>query len=206
MPLIGPGSITQVTLDGRLFGQRTLTVLHYMMEPFSDEMELELFYTGFNASMFGMNNDFEDKYLACCSNNFSLTRILTQVIFPIRYYARQLIQAGKDGTVSSISLPPGVSASLTKRSILSTPHSIGGVRMPAVPTSFQASGELNATGITAYGLFCDQLNQAVGASETTGLIPIIFRRTAPALSEQIAFAFPQSTLRTMSRRVVRRGE
>ncbi len=206
MPTVSQGDITQITLDGRIYGQRTLTVLHYKVADFATTVELEEHYTGINSAMFGTLLDFEDKYLACCSNNFTLTRILTQVIYPIRYYARELFQSGKAGTVSSVSLPPGVSVSLTKRSLFSTSHSIGGVRMPAVPTTFTAAGELTSVGRTAYSILCDAIAAPQGTVAVNINIPIIFRRANPSLSEEVFTAFPQNTIRTMSRRVVQRGE
>jgi hypothetical protein len=176
-----------------------------MKEPTAG-LELEIAYNNISSALFGTSSDFEDKYLDCCSNVFTLQQCLMQVVFPTRYYARQLFQSGKVGTVSSVSLPPGVSVSLTKRSILATRHSVGGVRMPAVPTTFTAAGEITATGRTAYGVFCDKLNDDLEPDFGVIFEPVIFRRAQPALSERLAFAFPQDTVRTMSRRVVRRGE
>lgn len=205
MPNLSTGTIVQVTLEGRLFAQTTLTVLHYRLDATGGPTDMDLLFDQFRTALTVGTTNFYESYIECLSADYVPSYITMQAIYPIRYRARIYTPIQVSGLVAGDSMPPGVQVSITKQSALAQRDGIGGVRMPAVPISFVIEGQISPSAEDAYTIFANNLNNAYVAGAGNTFTPVIFHRLNPDNSLVIATAIVQRTVRTISRRVVGRG-
>ena len=200
------GDIIQTSFRGLVYGQRMITVLHWRVAPFSTVQELQAFYFDFNISLGSGAGSVYQKYVDCLASSYEKGVIRIQKIFPTRMIHMDFNQDPGQGTIAGAALSPGTSGAITKRGEIANRHSIGGVRMPSVPVAWSSSGLLTSPGIGAYASFANTLNDQITTVGAVTLEPIIFNRTAPANSQKTTTLVVQDTIRTMARRVLRRGE
>jgi hypothetical protein len=206
MPDVQGGDILQVSFRGLVYGQRMITILHYRAEEFSTTTELQQTYIQTAAQLQGGAGTPHQEYMDCLASSYTNAQMRVQKIYPTRMIHRTFTAATVIGQVSGAALSPGTSGSITKRGEVANRHSIGGVRMPAVPLAWSVDGMLSATGTVQYADFASTLTQLLTLTGGLVLKPIIFNRTTPVDSQSITTLIVQDTIRTMSRRVLRRGE
>lgn len=204
---ITTGTIIELGIAGTLFAQRTLTLFHYRLTG-TTVTDGEAALEEWLSSLTG-NVALGGAYFAACSEDWTGYQLSAQVIFvpgpSVQRRPKVVMNISTyEGEVASPSLPPGVAVALTRRSEVATRRGVGTIHMPAVPTSYTANGSLNSTGLADYTTFGDACMENPTIGTLTG-VPLIYNRTAPVDSIQVTSVTPQSTLRTMRRRVVGRG-
>lgn len=202
---IATGSLMEVGIRGRHFGQRTLSVLHYQY------ISTSLLSDGRQALIDFMNKLGEAggllvKYRDCCSAVWTMEEVRAQWIFPLRYVYEQSTTGTGDGTVAGNSLPPNSSVTLYKRSELAGRHNRGFVHMPGVPLTFVTEGVLSTTGLAAYAALCTKLKTVIDVTGGPSYQPVILNRSQPAISVFVNSCLPMGTARTQRRRTVGLGE
>lgn len=204
---ITTGSLIELGIAGTLFGQRTLTLFHYRITG-TTITDGQAALEDWLDSLTG-NIAIGGAYFAACSEDWTGYQLSAQVIYvpgpSVQRRPKVVLSITTfPGEVASPSLPPGVAAALTRRSEVASRRGLGTIHMPGVPTSFTSGGELSTLGIDSYttlgGAFME--NPTIGSMTGT---PMIYNRSNPADSIQVTSVTPQSTVRTMRRRVVGRG-
>lgn len=199
-------TIIQVGLEGKLFEQRVLTVLHYRVSIVSgvpnyfDEMNgLGTWFTNPGPV------SFRDTFRACVPAEYTFQTVRVQAIFPTRFAAvrRVVNQAGTGDSTTTAN----VSQAITTSTIKAGRTQIGGVRLP-LATTRSLNGSLTAAALTALDNFAAQLELPAEEPVQGGLYsPVIFHR-GPNVNprwDDIINATPQTTTRVVRRRTVGLG-
>jgi len=208
MKTVNVGDTIEVIMEGRSAGQATLNVFHYQITAapiggfdwngYADQLNVQ----------FGNPGGFIEKYLACCSNEFTLRTLRVQAIRAVRYSYENFDKADEPGTVAEESLPPNDAIVITKRNDGTGRHSRGSFHMPGVPRTFVSNGDITAAGLAAYTAFAQeafQVLQLTVLSGTVDLTPVIFNRSNPLTSQQWNQFIVQHTSRVQRRRTVGLG-
>lgn len=192
------GDLYQLTIMGRLHGQRILNVLHYGVSVAGPTNPIEDLVTQWRA-------DCETHWLACHSNEYTLDGYLSQKIRPLpitaSYEEAPLALAGSSGNNS---LPTSMAVVLTKRTDLAGRSYRGRIYMAGVPITFELDSELTGAAMNVYDTLADDLESPIVTAGGTTFIPVLFRRSAD-VAREITQVIPRSTLRNQRRRQVGRG-
>lgn len=199
------GDIIAITYTGRLFGQTTMTVLHYELTSVGSLTAHPTWAVAVIGLLNTVATGLATFYNEACSEDLISGAWWVQKVYPTRMAKVDGVASPDEGLVLEGALPPGVSASLTKRGAVASRHAIGGVRMPALALSWAEAGYLSAAAITKYTDLCIQMAAPISSGATGNLQPVIFNALAPNLSIDVASMIPQETVRTNKRRVVGRG-
>jgi len=199
------GDIINITMVGRCNGQTTMTSLHYRLTSVGS---LTVHSTWAQAVISKLNTatvGLAQYYMNACSEQLIAAEWWVQKIYPTRMVKVSGVSDPSEGVIAEFALPPATSVSLTKRGLVAGRHSIGGVRMPAVPLTWNESGYVSATGLLLYESLCSQLQAPLDGVTIGNLQPVIFNRVSPNISVDVMGMSTEDTLRTMKRRVVGRG-
>lgn len=203
-PIAG-GSVLEVTIETQVASQTCLTLLHYRLGTIGvpDGLAaIDAFDAVFNGDGF---DSVVNRYADCLAQNVTIVALRYQWIYPLRYTRVTKSPGTTSGAVSSDASPPATAAALTKRAQLAGRKNRGTVHMPGVPLSFLNGGIVTGPGLAAYNSLCIVLSNPISVSGGAPTTPIILNRTTPTTSQDVVSCSPESTLRTMRRRVVGRG-
>lgn len=195
------GAILEFTVRGVFEGQVCLTVLHYKLVNSLGLPDGDLAISQLNTEMNDLT-DFIGFYSACVHSDYLFNQLVYQWIWPVRYHRQVKVPVPTAGTVTGTKLPPNVSGAISKFSDKATRHSRGTVHMPAVPGTFHSQGLITGSGQASYN---DLAGHIVLTRQTESLIPILFNRVNPAVSEQVTNARAETTSRVNRRRTVGLG-
>lgn len=129
-----------------------------------------------------------------------------QIIYPNRRPYEQSPVGTLGDIVETTPLPPANQVSLTRVSTLATKGATGGLRIPGVPLEYVENGELTNEAYTNYGVSAIALAKSItpDMSEIEWQ-PIIFSPRTHRTENYVRNIIVQRPVRTVSRRVVRRG-
>jgi hypothetical protein len=203
---VSVGDVAEVSIRGKIDGQRTITVLHYRVDTLPGAS-----YDG-PTLLDQLVQDLEDasslfsNYKALCCAVWSLETVRAQWISAIRYaYKNYPSYAGPGGNLNDC-MPANVSVAIERKSIFAGRGGYGTTHFPAVAVNKITGSEVNAAdqiGYRNWGLTtCSNSNPATGVQ----LIPVLFKRSAPATGNVPSTAVVQPTIRIMRRRTVGVGE
>lgn len=202
--------VVSVTFRGNHVNQRILSTFHYQVvnaptaqTPLDDAL-LFLFLKLVAAG------GLREWYLACLSEDYAMESVRIQVVQPFRLPFIDFPTVNP-GTVEEPSLPPGNSLVITRKGPDITRNNLGSLHLPAVPTTFAADGLITVAGIGALSNLATELLADItdGVGDGSLLTPgLINAQTPPGSVEFVPLqsSVVQQTVRTMSRRVVGRGE
>ncbi len=198
------GDIISITMRGKLNEQTTMNVLHYKLTSVG---ALLSFPSWASAASIKLNElgGIAALYADCLSEDVTNLQWLIQKISPVRLVQYVTDMAATEGTISEIALPPGVQASLTKRSLVAGRHAVGGIRMPGAPITANEGGYISTTYSNLLEILCVPLAAPLDSASIGVITPIIFNRLSPSTSVTVTSVTPEQTLRTIRRRVVGRG-
>jgi len=199
------GDTLEVRIVGKVDLQVVMTVLHYQILEVPPDTPLKDVCDEFNTVLTNEDDGTISKYFSCLASDYDGDFTEIQRIAPLRMISYRYDPFASGGGVAAVALPPGTSVALTKRAEASGPHGIGGVRMPAVPVTFNAAGLLDPISYGAYDDLCESLKTTVTLPLEAVLEPVILNRASPESSYVVYDVFRQDNIRTMSRRVVGRG-
>lgn len=200
------GTIIEVGLQGKLFEQRVLNVMHYEVIQVSTTVDY-LDEMGQLAGVFGDIGvgSFGAAYLACMPTGYTWDYVTTQSVFPTRLKKVQ-IGIGEPG-VAGATTTANVSQSVTTTTIKAGRDQVGGRRLP-LATSQSASGQLTVEAFGNLGLLADQMETTIEEPVGGGRYrPVIFHRNPAANPrfDRIIEVLPQRTTRVVRRRTVGLG-
>lgn len=199
---INLGDIISYTIEGRSYGQQVMSVLHYVADGAITSPDGQAVLTAALAIL-AAPDGLLDNWKKCVGNNLTNIQTRIQKIAPVRYRYVTYVPAATVGTAATPSVAGNLSAAITKRAELATKHGLGTLHMPAVPSGFITTGELNGLAVGTYADLQSSVEQEVaGIPGGLILVPVIFNRAAPLTSPQITQTQLQFSLRTMHRRTV----
>jgi len=203
---IEPGAIIEYIVESELDNQRLLNTFHYrystdapaqspgavLLGDFLDDMEVAL-------------NGIPKAIIDSASEDMTILSHRAQVIYPLRY-AYLLDGIGDPGARVGTAVPAGVAGCVLRKIDLAGRGKTGRVEIPGALVTDMEEGKWS---ITYLGLLNTIGNAMIIqrdlGTEIGGLLPIIFNRANPILSELMTSWNAQSTIRYMTRRVVGRG-
>nr|CRY97182.1 hypothetical protein [uncultured prokaryote] len=209
MPDVGVGAVVAFRIDGRQDGQQTLTSFHWRIEAITDTtVDLGDLYSGV-VNLLTDTDALLPLYLNACSFELEDVRVITQVIFPIRYLqVSNRVTDNEAGHAESDAFPPNVSGVFTLRGDYASRDNISTKHMPAVPLTAIALGIVNETQQSLYSAIAmyakSQLLVEVGTNSIT-LVPIILKVANYLDSAVITNYQVPYTSRVMRRRTVGLG-
>lgn len=198
---VSDGAILEFTVKGVFEGQVCMTVLHYKLVESLGLPDGDAAIAALNLELNDLT-DFIGFYAACVHSDYLFSQLVYQWIWPIRFHRQVKVPVPTSGVVTGTKLPPNVSAAISKFSDLASRHSRGSVHMPAVPGSFHSQGLITMSGQASY---TDLAGHIVLKRQTDSLVPILFNRPNPAVSEVVTNARPETTSRVSRRRTVGLG-
>lgn len=198
---VADGAILESTIVGNHEGQVTMSVFHYRLTSTLGLPDGDAAIDAFNVEWNDLT-DFVGAYVTALSQTWLATMCVYQWIYPTRFHRRTKTPAAAQGSVAGLSLPPNVSAAISKLSEKATRRSRGTLHVPGVPSSHVNSGEITLAGKALY----DDLAEFMPVRyQTNTFVPILFNRTNPALSETIVEGRSELTSRVNRRRTVGLG-
>lgn len=203
-------SVLEVAFVGEHQGQRTLNLLHYR---FADVVDGPRDWTTIDDDFMDVIQGLgglQSTYLDCCSEEFTLLTIRTQILNPSRWSYIDHAIVGGEGQVVAPALPPNDGVTITKRNNGTGRTNRGAVHMPAVPTTFIADAEITSAALLAYENFGDVLVEELQLPQLPAppmrLQPCIFHRADPTVSPTTTEYIVQRTSRVNRRRTKGVGE
>jgi hypothetical protein len=200
---ITANSILQLSFNGQVLGQQTLTVLNYKLRsPVSiDDGKIAL--DQFLTIVMGAGQLYE-AYLACLSRDYFAVSVTAQWVLATRHaYVRRL--SATNGSVESDVLGPNAAFTIERRTEVAGPSGRGITHMGGVPQSFMASGSLSGDGSVAYTALGVKMVAPITTVSTYIFDPVLVRKAAIATSPIIVSADVNPNVRTMHRRTVGLG-
>lgn len=204
---VNPGDLIQISWRGKSFGQNVLMVRNYRVsgtgaasQPTGQTLA-QIIDTVEAAGTWGGTA----QYLACLSNQYSLSEIRAQVVRPDRsaFVARSYVDVFGNAGASPLS---NTTAAITMRTANAGRNQVSTVKIGPIPAAFVASGELTPAARVQLNSMRDWLAFSITA-DVTGIVlaPIIWH--APGLTfDAIIGGTLQPQARVMVRRTVGRGE
>jgi hypothetical protein len=146
---------------------------------------------------------------ATASELATLFEVEGQWVFPTRYQKRSDGLTFVSGTIVDTLAPPATSVAIERRGDLANRHSVGGVRVPATPSTISQNGDgrILAAYLPAWQALAAFMPTAFSTAANPGgtHTPVIYQRGNPAGSIVVKQGILHQTLRTLRRRVVGRG-
>jgi len=159
---------------------------------------LQWFATQLNGS------GWEGTWAPLASNLVNIDKYLGQKVYPTRWAITEF-NVATPGDVAQDPLPGFAQWSITKRGEVAARYAVGGIRVPGLPNTFEEGGQIAAG---QRGLADDAAQVVALPMEPVAgrtWVPVVYRRTNPGSSVEVAQTFAQYTLRTQRTRISFRG-
>lgn len=195
------GAILQVTFEGRLFGQQTLTVMNYILRDtatLDGPTLLEEAIVWVNVAGAGLY----DKYIACLSEDVQLIQQHYQWIDPVRYAFVTNLPATNQGSIVNTAKTANISQVVTRRTERAGRNQISNLHLPGVPTEEVNAGLISDGHLTTLQAFGTRSVLPMDLGGFITMYPCPFRRSAPAEAPTLTTSYPQAQARDMRRRTV----
>jgi len=199
------GSVLEVRINGEVFAQKCMTVLHYRvigassLDPGGPE-ETDFLDT----ISIGAPFDIMSAYTSCQGATYLNTRMDAQYVASTRYVNVSKVIAEPGLRVGAVTAQ-NVSAVVTKRTVFAGRDQVGSYHLPGIRASDYASGKLVAGLITDLGTLNGVLAQNVISTVGGGEYqPVLYHRgeIAPNNVDVITQWVVQDSIRTMRRRTL----
>lgn len=210
MAEVTDNAIIAAFVDARLDGQQLLLTTYWKMSGLEGALAVDAFdaIDAIHDKMSDVGN-LCNVLPGCYSEDVENIQYIYQWIHPTRLVRVVKTAIDTEGQVASPAMPPGVAHVLTLRTEVAGPNQRANKHLGGVPTSFTADGYMTAAGVTAYTPLGTALKTEVGGITVDAaefiLLPILFRRTDPASSEEVDNFILGTTTRCQRRRTVGLG-
>lgn len=196
VPSLEPGDIVELTLKGRLFGQRTNNVFHYYIAIATAQIFTDLF------SQWVV--DFQTVWEDAVSEDWTAD---TVTIRRLGANATRGVDFNIDwqGNVVSPSLPPSTAVVISRYNYLPGPKGRGRIFVAGIATSHHLSGELTAPAMALFSLLAAQVDDPVVDGVQLRAEPGLFRPATNTFNG-IEAAVARNILRQQRRREIGIGE
>lgn len=203
IPVAPPNTVFSVTIEGDLLGQQVMSVFHYQYRgdasvPHDDAIAAL-------TELVEAPNQLYDNYRAAVPENLTNLIIRYQRTHPVRYAQVVEIPPLRTGT-RDICTTPNVGFAITKQCEEAGRGFVGTVHVPGLAPADQDGGFLTVGFKAIADILADQIQQVVSVGGAGNrIVPVLFKRSNPALCPQVTNTFTQDTVRVMRRRTVRVG-
>lgn len=197
LPLMSVGDVLQVTLKGRLFGQRTNNTFYYNVRS-TDGAQTFLEF----ASQWSV--DFETLWTNFVSEDWTGDLIVIKRLTPTKTRGIEL-SIDWVGAVAQPALPPSTCAVISRWNYGNGPSNRGRIFIAGVPSTFHLAGELTNPAMAILTLLAAQMDDPCIDGADFTLDPGLFHRDLNVW-EIIDGTTPRSILRQQRRREIGVGE
>jgi hypothetical protein len=201
--------ITAVSYIGRSNEQRILNTIHYRMSPAWDSPTIDTYYNSFESHITtGGAVDVQQALLDCLCEQYSLTGVRLQVIYPTRYRGKTITKL-VGGTRAGFDKAQNVTAVITKTVELAGRSKVGGLHLGGLSSTDYDNGLINAPlkalMATLGAALLSPVNQDFGGGINT---PVLYHPDPNANPKYdiLTGVILQDTLRTQRTRNVGKGE
>lgn len=204
---VSDGAVCEVTIVGRVFEQRCLTILHYQLILPSQGQTIDgnLAINQFNATLNTIGaGSLIGSYAACMAASYSFEAITYQWMYPTRYRRVNAPPAVVQGSTGLNCRQTNIAVAVNRFTENAGRGTTGTLHLPAVPDEWQAGGRLDG-GLDEYNNFGTQSRTVSQLPNNVAMNPIIFSKGTPLFSKAVIGHIVGSELRTMRRRTVGRG-
>lgn len=205
MPVSAVDDIFQVQIWCTLFGQKTISTLHYRVITAPTPTDVLVISDQLAGFVGNAPGGICEELEAIVSPNLSIDFVRAQRVYPTRQpYVDYGVYAF--GTLTGDALPPGATLQIAKRTVIAAPGRTGHMAVSGVPIDKTVNGIFTSAFLT----LCEPLEDALETSITlisSGYVlrAVVLHQSDPLLSEGILQCEAQQSVRTMRRRVVGRG-
>lgn len=196
IPTLDPGDLLEVTLKGRLFGQRTNNVFHYYV-PVAVAQIITDFFSQWVV-------DFETLWENSVSQDWTGDLVVIRRISPNPTRGIEFNIAWT-GSVVSPALPPSTAVVIARYGYGPGPRNRGRIFVAGVATSHHLEGSLTNAGLALYTLLAAQVDDDVVDGVALVAEPVIFHRATNTVSN-VEVASARAILRQQRRREIGVGE
>lgn len=197
-------SICEVSFEGRLNGQQTISLFHYVVTDSTYITDGQAALEEFIQLLREAGGLF-DNYRIPLSTELQGLNIYAQLVYPVRYRYTTDGQPDTTGDAPGGSYPPNVQASITRAAEKSGRKYISHLALPGIPMDAIDNGLIDPLFTASMNGLCDSIVQEHVLAGGATFTPCIWHRTSTPNHDQIVLAFPQPTSRVMRRRTVGLG-
>lgn len=201
--IVGP-AVLQVTFEGLLYGQQVMTVMNYLYDdtvPIDGPDAILAAREFVNTAGTGLYA----AYRTCLSEDVTFLMQHYQWITPQRYAYVTFIPAAREGVIASPAGTANIAAVVTRRGQLAARDQISNLHLPGVPQGSVTNGLLSVGLLDDLDTFGETSLEPLPNGAFLEMVPVAFKRSAPANSRRLYTSYPQATARDMRRRTVRVG-
>jgi len=197
LPLLAVGDVLQLTLKGRLFGQRTNNTFFYNVASTDGSQTFTDIFQQWAV-------DYETLWSDCVSEDWTGDTVTVRRLTPTA--TRGVDYAiSWTGNVVSPSLPPSTAAVISRWNYGSGPSNRGRIFIAGVPTASHLSGELTAPALADFVLLAAQMDDPCEDVPDFSVVPGLFHRFTNTW-EAIDGTTARQILRQQRRREIGVGE
>lgn len=200
--LITDGDVIEIIFRGRLLGQRIMTTYHYKYRGAT--------VTDGVQAMANILSDIEggmlfETYSAACPTNYIVEFVSGQVIHPVRMF-RQDHAIGTPG-LRGTAITANVASVITRKTTVGTRKGRGNIHIPNTALAADVTGGMISPGLGALlESHAVEMLANIPDFDTGELFPILYNRSDPNASRELASCNVQATSRVMRRRTIGVGE
>lgn len=210
MPL-AVDDIFLVTFKGECANQTILNTFYYRIDelgtaPLPTDLQAESILA--DALTAGGADVLQTLFLACLPQNYTLSEVWVQKVFPARY--RKHVEAeAAEGTIAADALATNLAAVISRFGIEANRHNIGSVHIGPIPTgaTWQVDGQVTSTYKAALIAFGGAMLEEIDllGSNKIKWVPTLFAAVGTPVHADIQTTVAQDTVRVMRRRTVGLG-
>lgn len=201
------GDVLEVTIQGRLDGQRMLHVLHYELNDLAAPTDGIALIDDFNA-VFNVAGpgSYTGDFAKSVAIPYAFDAIVYQWIFATRRARIIYVPENVAGTMVGHPSPPNVALAITRRTELPGAAGHGTIHVGGMVDENLEGGYIDPASLSLFDDLRDWQFEVIAPGGGANLYPLVFNKLNPALFNRIVSAETKQTVRTMHRRTVGVGE
>lgn len=191
-PNLIAGDVLLTTIQGSLFGQRTITTFHWAITSIPPNTNLLTVLTNLEANLL-------PDFRTLLSQDWDGIELTGRRLFPgpTRSYS---VAINGSGLVVATSCPPSVAGVISRFTNQAGKKGRGRIYVPAVPVSWHLNGLLTMAGQNAYDAFRGRLDLPTNLAGPVTLEPVLFTR--PNTAVNVEGSAVRTILRSQRRREI----
>lgn len=196
--------VVEVTFEGKVFGQQTISTFFYKVNGVTVGIPIFTELSNFIGKIRAPGKLFQ-KYQNVTTDGLEDLNVYAQVVYPIRYRYTNDGELTQTGAVEEETMPPNVQASITRVAERAGQRYTSHLAVPAVPRTASIAGLLLTGYMTDLQALADEVIATIVLDSGVEMTPCIFHPQYTPVYEPLFLAFPQETIRVMRRRTVGLG-
>lgn len=201
---VATGSIVECSFKGILFNQTVMNIRHYRISAIGAVTDGATILDSINTTL-QQAGGVDEKAADVSSAMLDLRKIRLQWVYPQRFRAKEYDCTLSAGTGPVDCENSNVTASIELAAEEADRHGIGRWAAVGVASSWMSNGLVTGPYFLKLSNLATALTGNLITADGVTLVPIIFRRTSPALSYIVRQAGPKETLRSQRSRIIGLG-